>query len=177
MWKKWHPISCNHHLSKHHWWCYPESDVYTSVGWHNHKKVTKSNRDQPEANRWLYKVPRYWVSSSKPLVGSVSCLWWSFMVTFCTPNPAPKLVTACGATADPSTVLHQVVSGASRTRENLRSSQRVVLLAWSLCDVHNWCESCISCTTRKTPATGQRAALENIAGGYPMQTVATPCRP
>ena len=40
-------------------------------------------------------------------------------------------------------------------------------------DVHNWYESCISCTTRKTPAPGQRAALGNIAAGYPMQIVAT----
>ena len=40
-------------------------------------------------------------------------------------------------------------------------------------DVHNWCESCISCTTRKIPAPGRRAALGNIAAGYPMQIVAT----
>ena len=40
-------------------------------------------------------------------------------------------------------------------------------------DVHNWCESCISCTTRKTPAPGWRAALGNIAAGYPMQIVVT----
>lgn len=40
-------------------------------------------------------------------------------------------------------------------------------------DVHNWCESCINCTTRKTPAPGRRAALGNITAGYPMQFVAT----
>ena len=40
-------------------------------------------------------------------------------------------------------------------------------------DVHNWCESCISCSTRKTPAQGRRAALGTIAAGYPMQIIAT----
>ena len=40
-------------------------------------------------------------------------------------------------------------------------------------DVHNWCESCISCTTRKTPTPGRRAALGTIAAGYPMQIIAT----
>ena len=40
-------------------------------------------------------------------------------------------------------------------------------------DVHNWCEACTSCTTRKTPVPGRRAALGTIATGYPMQTIAT----
>ena len=40
-------------------------------------------------------------------------------------------------------------------------------------DVHSWCESCIGCSTRKTPAQGRRAALGNIAAGYPMQIIAT----
>ena len=40
-------------------------------------------------------------------------------------------------------------------------------------DVYSWCESCISYTTRKTPAPGQRAALGNIAAGNHMQIVTT----
>ena len=40
-------------------------------------------------------------------------------------------------------------------------------------DVHNWCESCISCTIRRTPVPGRKAALGNITAGYPMQIVAT----
>ena len=39
-------------------------------------------------------------------------------------------------------------------------------------DIRNWCRSCNSCITRKTPAPSQRGPLGTISAGYPMQIVA-----
>ena len=39
-------------------------------------------------------------------------------------------------------------------------------------DVRNWCASCCSCTTRKTPAPSRHAPMGTITAGYPMQIVA-----
>ena len=39
-------------------------------------------------------------------------------------------------------------------------------------DVHNWCKSCVSCTTRKTSTPRRKAALGTIVAGYPMQIIA-----
>ena len=40
-------------------------------------------------------------------------------------------------------------------------------------DVQNWCQSCVNCTTRKTPAPGRRAPMGTIVASYLMQIVAT----
>ena len=40
-------------------------------------------------------------------------------------------------------------------------------------DVHNWCESSVSCTTRKTSTPRRKAALGTIVAGYPMQIITT----
>jgi len=40
-------------------------------------------------------------------------------------------------------------------------------------DVKNWCQSCISCLTRKTSAPTRRAPMGTITASYPMQIIAT----
>ena len=42
---------------------------------------------------------------------------------------------------------------------------------WS--DVNDWCRTCATCATRKTPAPKPKAHLQTITAGYPMQIVAT----
>ena len=42
---------------------------------------------------------------------------------------------------------------------------------WS--DVNNWCRTCATCATLKTPAPKPKAHLQTITAGYPMQIVAT----
>ena len=39
-------------------------------------------------------------------------------------------------------------------------------------DVSNWCRTCGTCTSRKSPAPKARAPLKSIVTGYPMQLVA-----
>ena len=39
-------------------------------------------------------------------------------------------------------------------------------------DVRDWCHTCATCATRKTPAPKNRAPLQTIKAGYPMQVVA-----
>ena len=39
-------------------------------------------------------------------------------------------------------------------------------------DVRNWCQSCSSCTTRKTPVPKRRAPLGTVSTSYPMQIIA-----
>ena len=39
-------------------------------------------------------------------------------------------------------------------------------------DVHNWCQTCASCATNKSPSTKARAPLQTITTGHPMQVVA-----
>ena len=39
-------------------------------------------------------------------------------------------------------------------------------------DVKNWCRTCPTCASRKTPAPANRAPLHTIRAGFPMQTVA-----
>ena len=39
-------------------------------------------------------------------------------------------------------------------------------------DVKTWCQCCPACTTRKTPAPRNRAPLQSVKVGYPMQMVA-----
>ena len=70
---------------------------------------------------------------------------------FCTPKPGPELVTACDATADPSTHsrgTHQGVGSGHLVQEKILGT----LKEWfywpgHFHDVHKWCESCVSCTT------------------------------
>ena len=40
-------------------------------------------------------------------------------------------------------------------------------------DVKNWCQSCISCLTRKTSAPTRQAPMGTITASYPMQIIAT----
>ena len=40
-------------------------------------------------------------------------------------------------------------------------------------DVNNWCHTCATCATRKTPSPRNHAELTSIKAGYPMQIVAT----
>ena len=42
---------------------------------------------------------------------------------------------------------------------------------WS--DVRDWCRTCATCTSRKTPSPQMKAQLDPIKTGYPMQMVAT----
>lgn len=42
----------------------------------------------------------------------------------------------------------------------------------SFLDVRNWCQSCSSCTTRKTPVPKRRAPLGTVSAGYPMLIIA-----
>ena len=39
-------------------------------------------------------------------------------------------------------------------------------------DVKNWCQTCATCATRKSPAPKARAPLQTIQAGYPMQVIA-----
>ena len=39
-------------------------------------------------------------------------------------------------------------------------------------DTYNWCQTCSTCATRKTPSPRQRAALGTISAGYPTQIMA-----
>ena len=39
-------------------------------------------------------------------------------------------------------------------------------------DVKNWCKTCATCATRKSPAPKARAPLQTIQAGYPMQVIA-----
>ncbi len=39
-------------------------------------------------------------------------------------------------------------------------------------DVANWCRTCATCATRKTPSPKNRAPLQSVQSGYPMQIVA-----
>ena len=39
-------------------------------------------------------------------------------------------------------------------------------------DVKNWCQTCATCATRKSPAPKARAPLQTIQTGYPMQVIA-----
>ena len=80
------------------------------------------------------------------------------METFCTPEPGPELVTACSATADPSTHSRRTPPG--RSFGHLGQEKTLGYLKdhfyWPdhFCDIHKWCGSCISCSARKTPAPG-----------------------
>ena len=40
-------------------------------------------------------------------------------------------------------------------------------------DVKNWCQSCVSCSTRKTSAPTRRAPMGTVTASYPMQIIAT----
>ena len=40
-------------------------------------------------------------------------------------------------------------------------------------DVHNWCRTCATCASRKTPSPKMHAQLQPVRTGYPMQLVAT----
>ena len=39
-------------------------------------------------------------------------------------------------------------------------------------DVRNWCQTCASCATNKSPSTKARAPLQTITAGHPMQVIA-----
>ncbi len=39
-------------------------------------------------------------------------------------------------------------------------------------DIHHWCQSCLTCASRKTPTPRRKAALQPIKVGYPMQLMA-----
>ena len=39
-------------------------------------------------------------------------------------------------------------------------------------DVKNWCQTCATCATRKSPAPKARAPLQRSQAGYPMQVIA-----
>ena len=68
---------------------------------------------------------------------------------------------------------HQGISGGHLGQEKTlhRIKQRFYWPGY-FNDVRNWCASCHSCTTRKTPAPSQHAPLGTITAGYPMQIVA-----
>ena len=77
-------------------------------------------------------------------------------MTFYTPKPGPELVTTCGVIADPSTHSRGtppgVGSGHLEQEKTLGHLKEWCYWAGHFRDVHNWCKSSISCTTRKTPA-------------------------
>ena len=68
---------------------------------------------------------------------------------------------------------HQGISGGHLGQEKTlhRIKQRFYWPGY-FNDVRNWCASCHSCTTRKTPAPSRHAPLGTITAGYPMQIVA-----
>ena len=39
-------------------------------------------------------------------------------------------------------------------------------------DIRNWCQTCASCATKKSPSTSARVPLQTITSGHPMQVVA-----
>ena len=75
------------------------------------------------------------------------------MAIFCTSEPGPELITGCGATVNPSTYIKGtqpgVGSGYLGQEKTLGHLKERFYQPGHFCDIHNWCKSCISCTTRK----------------------------
>ena len=69
--------------------------------------------------------------------------------------------------------LHAGISGAHLGEEKTMSRLRERFYwpgQWK--DVNNWCRTCSTCATRKTPTPKARAPLGTIRAGYPMQVMA-----
>ena len=67
--------------------------------------------------------------------------------------------SACGAQADPPTHFRGAPPGDRQwapigQEKTLGCLKEQFYWPGHFSDVHNWCESCVSCTTRKTPALG-----------------------
>ena len=84
------------------------------------------------------------------------------MAIFCKPKPGSELVTACGATENPSIYSPPGVSSG----HFILKSAFIGLVTVVMYTIGVGPTSAVN--TRKTPAPAQRAALGSIAAGYPM---------
>ena len=62
-----------------------------------------------------------------------------------------------------------ICRGAFGRRQDAGETKRAILLAG---EVRNWCQTCLTCAARKSPAQRNKAKLQGIHRGYPLLLVA-----